>query len=288
MIALPQDLDVNHIEFPAGTIRFHRAGSAGQAVVLLHGGGLDNGLLSWRYTIPVLAADHQVYVPDLPGQGGSIPWRGRANQRTCEETLRWLLDRWGLQDVIVVGLGTGGSVAAGFTLRHPQRVRGLVLVNAEGMRPRLERHLIHYLLLRVPAVGVAIARTLGLNRSLVHRLVTRSAFSGVEPIPDLESIVNAVRQEIRSRGTVFTDWQRDSMDQRAMRVNHLPHLDRIHCPTMVIHGEQDRVVPVTSSRAAASAIQGATLRIVPDTGHWLPLEKPNEFNALIREFVNAN
>jgi pimeloyl-ACP methyl ester carboxylesterase len=287
MTAPPQGVEVDHVEFPAGKIRYYRAGSTGPAIILLHGGGLDNGMVSWRHTIPVLSVDHRVYVPDIPGQGGSIPWYGRANQRTCEEALRWLLDRWNLQDAILVGLALGASVAAGFALRHPQRVRGLVLVSAGGMRHRLDRHLLQYLLIRPGFVGSLAARLLVLNRSLVRRLVTRSVLTGSRPVPDLESIVDEVRAEIRGRGSVFSDWQRDSIDRRGMRVNHLPYLDRIGCPTLVIHGQQDCVVPVSCSEQAAAAISGATLRIIPDAGHWPNREQPTEFNALMREFVNA-
>lgn len=117
MTALPQGVETDHIEFPAGKIRFHRAGGSGPAIVLLHGGGVDNGMLSWRHTVPVLAVDHTVFVPDLPGQGGSRPWHGRADQRTCEEALRWLLDAWRVPDATVVGMSMGGSIATGFALR---------------------------------------------------------------------------------------------------------------------------------------------------------------------------
>jgi pimeloyl-ACP methyl ester carboxylesterase len=288
MTAPPQGVEVDHVEFPAGKIRFYRAGMTGPAIILLHGGGLDNGLLSWRPTIPVLAEDHRVYVPDLPGQGGSLAWRGRANQRTCEEVLRWLLDAWNIQDAILVGLSTGGSIATGFALRHPQRVRGLVLVNSGGMVHRLQRHLLTYLLIRSRFMGPLAAKILGLNRSLVRQLLTRTIFTGNQPVRDLETIVDEVLTEIRHRGSVFTDWQRDSIDRRGMKINHLPHLERIRCPTMIIHGDQDPAVPVSCSQETASAIRGSSLRVIPGTGHWPNREKPNEFNALLREFVNTN
>ena len=113
MSAPPQGLVTDEIEFTAGKIRFYRAGTSGPAIVLLHGGGPDNALLSWRHAFPVLAADHQVFAPDLPGQGGSMPWRGRANQRTFEEVLRWLLDAWQLPAVTLVGMSMGGTLVLG-------------------------------------------------------------------------------------------------------------------------------------------------------------------------------
>ena len=288
MTAPQQGVEADHIEFPAGRIRFHRAGGTGPAIVLLHGGGMDNGLLSWRPTIPVLAADHQVFIPDLPGHGGSTPWRGRANQRTFEEVLRWLLDAWQIPDAVLVGQSTGASIAAGFTLRHPQRVRGLVLVDPAGVQHRLNRHLLTYLLVQLRFVGPLAARALGMSRALTRSMLTRGVFTGSQPVTDLEAIVDEAVAEARNRRSVFSDWLVDALDRRAMRVNHLPHLDRIRCPAMVIHGEQDSVVPVSAGREAAGAIAGSMLRVLPDAGHWPSRERATEFNALLREFVNTH
>ena len=93
--------------------------------------------------------------------------------------------------------------------------------------------------------------------------------------------------EARARGSVFADWHGDAVDRRSMRINHLPHLGQIRCPTTVIHGEKDAIVPVASAHETAAAIPGAALRTIAGAGHWPNREKPNEFNALLREFVNA-
>lgn len=287
MTAPPQGVEVDHVEFPAGKIRYYRAGTSGPAIVLLHGAGLDNGLLSWRNTIPVLAADHRVFIPDLPGQGGSTPWLGRANQRTFEEVVRWLLDAWELPGATLVGLSMGASIATGFTLRHPQRTEGLVLVDPGGMQHRLPRHLLSYLLVRLRFVGPITAKILGRHRGLVRKMLTTNLLTGRQPVADLESIVDEVVAEARHRGSAFTDWQNDSIGRRGMKVNHLPNLGAIRCPTLVVHGEQDKSVPVSVARDVAGAIPGASLRVISDAGHWPNREKPTEFNAFLREFVNG-
>ncbi|GAA4828693.1 alpha/beta fold hydrolase [Saccharopolyspora rosea] len=286
MTAPPEGVEVEHIEFPAGKIRYHRAGSSGPAIVLLHGGGPDNAMLSWRHAVGVLAADHRVFAPDLPGQGGSMPWRGKANQRTFEEVLRWLLDAWRVPDAALVGLSMGASIAAGFTLRHPQRVRGLVLVDALGVQPRLPHHLATYCALRLRFPGPLAAKLLA-NRAIARKVLNRWFFAGDQPVPDLNSVVEEVIAEARARGSVFADWHGDAVDRRSMRINHLPHLGQIRCPTTLIHGEKDAIVPVASAHDAAAAIPGATLRTIAGAGHWPNREKPNEFNALLREFVNS-
>ena len=287
MTAPPQGVEVDEIEFPAGKVRYYKAGSGGPPIVLLHGGGPDNALLSWRNTIGVLAADHRVYAPDLPGQGGSAQWRGRGNQRTFEEVLRWLLDAWQIPQATLVGLSMGGSIATGFTLRHPQRVRALALADSTGMQHRMPHHLLTYLLMRTDLSGRTAAKLLRSNRALVRFALNKVFFADASSVRDLESIVDEVRAEAGVRRSVFADWHADAINHRSMSINHLPQLERISCPVTVIHGEKDALVPVASAQAVANAIPGAQLRIMPQAGHWPNRERPTEFNALLREFVNA-
>lgn len=287
MTAPPQGVEVDEIEFPAGKVRYYKAGTDGPPIVLLHGGGPDNALLSWRNTIGVLAADHRVYAPDLPGQGGSTQWRGRGNQRTFEEVLRWLLDAWRIPQATLVGLSMGGSIATGFTLRHPQRVRALALADSTGMQHRMPHHLLTYLLMRTDLSGRTAAKLLRSNRALVRFALNKVFFADASSVRDVESIIDEVRAEAGVRRSVFADWHADAINHRSMSINHLPQLERISCPVTVIHGEKDALVPVSSAQAVANAIPGAQLRIMPQAGHWPNRERPTEFNALLREFVNA-
>lgn len=287
MTAPPQGVEVDQIEFPAGKVRYYTAGTDGPPIVLLHGGGPDNALLSWRNTIGVLAADHRVYAPDLPGQGGSTEWRGRANQRTFEEVLRWLLDAWQIPQATLVGLSMGGSIAVGFTLRHPQRVRALALVDSTGLQHRMPHHLLTYLLMRTNFSGRVAAKLLRGNRALVRLALNKVFFADSSAVTDLESIVGEVGAEAAARRSVFADWHADAINRRSMTINHLPQLGRISCPVTVIHGEKDALVPVASAHEVAGAIPGAQLRVMPQAGHWPNRERPTEFNALLREFVNA-
>ncbi|SFS38874.1 alpha/beta fold hydrolase [Saccharopolyspora flava] len=287
MTAPPQGVEVDQIEFPAGKVRYYKAGTDGPPIVLLHGGGPDNALLSWRHTIGALAPDHRVYAPDLPGQGGSTEWRGRGNQRTFEEVLRWLLDAWQVPQAILVGLSMGGSIAAGFTLRHPQRVRALALVDSTGVQHRMPHHLLTYLLMRTDLSGRVAAKLLRGNRALVRTALDKVFFADPSSVRDLDAVVEEIGAEARARRSVFADWHADAINRRSMSINHLPQLDRITCPVTVIHGEKDALVPVASAQAVAGAIPGAQLRIMQQAGHWPNRERPTEFNALLREFVNA-
>ncbi|QGK71183.1 alpha/beta fold hydrolase [Allosaccharopolyspora coralli] len=280
-----EGVEVEHAEFPAGKIRHYRSGDGGPAIVLLHGGGFDNAMVTWRHTIPMLAEDHRVFLFDLPGQGGSRPWHGRADQRTLEEVVRWMFDVWGLDDAVLVGHSIGGSVAAGFTLRHPRRVHGLVLVDSAGFQTRMPRHLPTYLAVR-SGLGTLATKVLGRNRAFTGAVLARSILTGGATVPDLGSLVDEVKDEARQRQSVFPDWLDSAITRKGLSVNHLPRADRIHCPTLVLHGEQDAVTSPASAREAAGAIAGSRLRAIEGAGHWPARERPTEFNAALRKFVN--
>lgn len=124
-----------------GAIRYDRSGESDSAVVLLHGGGLDNARLSWRHLLPALADVHRVYAPDWPKHGGSWPWRSIADQAGLERCLGHLLDRWELRSAALVGVSMGASAALGFTLAHPERVDRLVLLDPGGLQETVRMHL---------------------------------------------------------------------------------------------------------------------------------------------------
>lgn len=282
----PEGVEAGHAEFPAGKIRHYRSGDSGPAIVLLHGDGLDNALVCWRHTIAALAEDHRVFLFDLPGQGGSTPWHGRADQRTLEEVVRWMFDAWGLDDAVLVGHSVGGSVATGFTLRHPRRVHGLVLVDSAGFQHRLPRHLRTYLAVRC-GIGTLVAKGLGRSQALTRAVLTRAILTGGGTVPDLEPLIAEVRDEARRRRSAFPDWLASAITRKAMSVNHLPRADRIHCPALVLHGEQDAVTLPAAAREAAGAVPGSRLRAIEGAGHWPAREQPTEFNAALRAFLNG-
>ncbi|WP_019855230.1 alpha/beta fold hydrolase [Actinopolyspora mortivallis] len=285
MTAPTQDVHTEHLGFPAGTVRYHRAGDTGPAVVLLHGGGVDNALISWRHTIAPLAADHRVYLPDLPGHGGSKQWSGTLGQRTLEEVLRWLLDSWGVSRAVLVGSSVGGSAAVGFALRHPERVRGLVLTGCEGLRHSLPNQLGTYLRTRVRLPDRTVTRLLALRREFCG-LLTRRLLYAPDQLFDREQLLTELHAELRERTGLLSGWYSETVGSGHMRVNHLPGVHGLRCPTVLVHGEHDSWIPLATAEKAARAIPGCDLRVIRQAGHWCHREKPGEFNGALREFVN--
>lgn len=272
----------NFVHLPTGPVHYYRAGSEGPPVVLLHGGGSDTARISWEKTIPVLADNYRVYAPDWPKHGGSRPYHGHATQEALERCLGDLLDAWELPRATLVGLSMGGSAATGFALDHPERVGRLVLVDSGGMQERAPAHKLSYLLTKTPPLP-RLATWLFLSRRLIRYNLKDGLFES--EVEDLDEIVEAVYEEVKAKGTLYSDWLLDQLRWSGMRTNHTPRLQEIRCPTLVIHGTEDGLVPLACAREAARRIPDAELYEMGGCGHWTNRERPEEFNRVLLSFL---
>jgi len=269
-----------------GTSSVHvlEAGCGDPPVVLLHGGGADRAHLSWRHALPAAARFHRVLAPDLPGHGRTPPLQ---ETPTTEAYVRWLrefLDVLGLDRVVPVGLSMGGAIALGYTLENPHRVGGLMLVASYGLTARVPFHGVAWWLLRTP-----LARGLrwGRRSSLVARWALRYLVGDLRTVPPdlVADAIAAVRD--RTSRDVFYSWLRTELRRDRVRTCYLDRLSEVRVPVLLVHGDRDRVVPVTGSQKAAQRIPGARLEILQGCGHWPPRERPEAFNQLLAGFLSS-
>lgn len=276
------------VDFPEGRIRYRVLGDSGPPVVLLHGGGIDNGDWIWRWLAPDLAADHRVHVPDHPKHGQSWPWHVRADQRGQEEFLGRLLDHLQLESATLVGLSLGSATALGYALRYPSRVRRLVLTSAGGIQDRVRAHELAYLMLRAPFSWLfGKSLTTGYLKQWVRDQVK---FADSVPESEREALADLAAEELRTKrahgGHMFSDWNRFEIGPRRMRVDFRARMPELSCPALFVHGERDEAVPLRYAREAAQATPRGRLVTVPDAGHFVPVERPREYRDAVRAFLH--
>ena len=141
------------VTLPGGARVDYRTGGQeeGRPVVLLHGGGTDSGMLSWRDTIPALVeAGFRIYTPDMPGYGDSPLDQRPSTVQNLIGYLDGLMDAWALDRAALVGVSMGGAVAIGYALSQPTRVDRLVLIGTYGIQDRAPFHRLSYLYVRIP------------------------------------------------------------------------------------------------------------------------------------------
>jgi pimeloyl-ACP methyl ester carboxylesterase len=219
--------------------------------VLLH--GLSGSRRWWRYTAPVLARRFRVHVPELVGFGGS---RGAGRQPDMRE-MAALVAEWmrlvGAEEPRLVGHSMGGQIAVHVAAEQtmPQR---LVLVDASGL-PR--------------------SWTLSdAARMLAGVLPPRSWGSpAFVPTIAMDALLAGPRALLLSTRHLLAD-------------DVGPLLPRITCPTLLIWGALDPLVPLEHGRRLARAIVSARLVVLRDAAHNPMADRPAEFNRVLLDFLD--
>jgi pimeloyl-ACP methyl ester carboxylesterase len=250
-------------------------GETDPPVILIH--GYTASAYVWRLAAPRLAeAGLRVLALDLVGFGYSD--KPRAFDYTIASQARIVtrfMDRLGIGRATLVGSSYGGAVAATIALDEPARVEKLVLVSAV-CNDDLKHHPI-LRLVAVPAVGELLTPFLADSR-LLHRFRMRDAMSPANHHLATEERIDAVRRPLfaadghHSLLATSRNWD-------ACRIEQDAHL--IAQPTLIIWGEDDKVVPIRNGYKLHSSIPDSRLVVLTNCGH-LPHEERSE---LFTQFV---
>jgi pimeloyl-ACP methyl ester carboxylesterase len=270
----------HRVEVGDDRVSYVDIGEGEPTILLIH--GLGGNWTAWLETIPMLTPRHRVIAVDLPGFGGSsVPKHGISIGGYAAALTR-LLAQLELDRVIVVGSSLGGWVAAELAQRAPDMVSALVLVDAAGivpsawerrkalsmmegaalmapLAPRFRRAVASRPGLRNMALRYTAARPSDLAADLVYMALPAAPDPGFRP---------ALRACKRS-------WSQDWCDR----------LSDIQCPTLVVWGELDSLLPVRHAREYARRIPRSELCVIRDAGHLPMLERPADFNAELSRFI---
>lgn len=248
----------------AGVIAYCRAGQ-GPRVLYLHDAGADT-LASPAFD--ELARDHDVVLVDLPGYGGSSPPGPLRSPEAVADLLAELLDGLDWPDAVLAGTSLGGWFALELAIRHPARVSALVLVDAAGL------HCPEDYLFALFTQGRAAA---GAQRLIADAIWDRlPADEGLTDDPEVGAAVwGPWVQELAA--AAWCSWHPYTENPRLLAL-----LRRVRCPTRILWGERDALIPLRHGRLLAEHIAGATLEVVPGAGHLVPLDAPVRLEKAVR------
>lgn len=245
--------------------------SAAQSVVMLiHGLGSDSS--SWVYQIvDLVAAGFRVIAPDVPGFGKSSATPNSSSIADLASFLPKLCSYLGIDQVNLVGISMGGTIALQFTLDHPTRVLRLILVNTYANLDRSNWRNWPYFIRRLVAVHL-------LGLSTQANIVAMRIF----PRPEQAELRAVLIQQI-----LQTDPAYYRKVLRALaRFDVETRLPEITCPTLIISGNQDTTVALPLQKRL-EAIPKAYSLILEDAGHAAPVDQPEAFNAAVLQFLCA-
>ncbi|MBI1750917.1 MAG: alpha/beta hydrolase [Acidobacteria bacterium] len=255
------------VDVNGGKLFYEEAGT-GDAVVLIHGGQLDRRM--WDDQFQLFAERFRVIRYDVRNYGKS----DTATQvYASEEDLYALLKQLDVEKAHLVGLSLGGRIAIDFTLAHPEMVSALVPVGA-GM------------------TGFSMPDNFPWEESLdaaqrgdfakVTELWLKSGF--MAPAMENPKLAPRVRQ-LSMENT--KDWMSNPLLERRMKPPAVERLGEIRAPTLIVAGSRD----VLNIQAIAGILQarvpGARTVVIPGAGHMVNMEKPEEFNRVVLEFLRG-
>ena len=259
----------------AGSIRVHYNDvGTGDAVIFLHGGG--PGATSWSNffkSVGAISAQYRCLLVDQPGFGKSDSVTMTEPRSTVNaRAVRDLMDALGIEKASLVGNSMGGGTAVNFAIDYPDRIEKLIIMGSGGGSPPI--------FAPTPTEGIKILNEVFENPSVegLRRLINVMLYDG-SMVPDevLEQryktiMDNPAHLEAR-RASVQT--QRDVSAQ----------LSGIQAPTLVLHGRNDRVVPLENGLRLIGSIPTSRLVIFNQCGHWAQYEHSDVFNRLLLDFL---
>ncbi|WP_264005141.1 alpha/beta fold hydrolase [Mycolicibacterium sphagni] len=264
-------------EYP---MHYHEAGD-GPPLLLLHGSG--PGVSAWSNfaaNLPAFAQTFRTLCPDMPGFGASapVPWTN-AYSRVAADAVRSFLDELDIDCIDIVGNSMGGNVAAEFALAHPHRVRRLVLMGPGGLAvnafsPAVSegaRRLFEFLAAPSRERMVAWVETMVSDRSMI-----------TDELID-ERMANAMRPNVvATTAEIFATFDNPAL-------NTLPPLwaraGDIHHSTLLIWGRDDRMLPYEGGLFPFRRLPKAELHVFSDCGHWAQVERKQDFERIVTEFL---
>ena len=280
--------EVQEIWLDVDGMRIHclTAGESGSPVILLHGGGIDSATLSWGEVIVPLSTHHRVFAPDLPGYGLSDRPDIQYTMDFYVSFVQHLLDVLHLEKVSLIGLSLGGAIALALTLRSPIRAEKLVPVDTYGIQDKVAAHRLSYLYVHLPCLDELSYWLMGKSRSMVRWILLAGLIYNPAHLSD--ELIDRVYQTAREprAGKAFISLQRSDVRWNGLRSNFTARLHEITVPTLMVHGAQDRAVPLAYAKLAHALMPKSELYIMQGCRHWPPRENPEEFNRVVGDFLD--
>ena len=265
-------VEADWAERPGARVRFE-SGGAGPPVLLIPGLGL--GARSWDAVAPALRQEHRVIVMEPRGSGGSPLGSQPLDGPELAADVSSVLDAAGVAAADVVGVSMGGMLAQHAALETPERVRSLTLVATHARACEWTR--------RVFAVRRAVLDGLGMGAQLDLAMLFLASPRTLERSRLVLDLVRARYNEALPDADAYRA-------QMAFCIDHdtADRLAQIRCPTLVVAGAEDLLIPASASRRLARGIEAARYLEIEEASHLVAAEAAARLVHEIRCFLHGS
>ncbi len=245
-------------------IHYHEQG-AGEPLLLIT--GFYGDLYNWKKATPMLASSYRVITFDNRGSGLTEAPSSEFTMAQMADDTAGLLDALGIERAHVLGWSMGGNVAQELVFRHPEKVADLVLMSTYTYEPNRARFAIDAMIHAVRE-GASMSTFQTMMQTWCS---TESFFRGKVSVCELGegcdiSVLNGLARQKKAL---------DAFDSRE-------RLHLITMPTLVVHGDEDIMVPIAFGQKLAAGIANSEFEVIPGAGHFLP---PSGYVPLVLDFL---
>ncbi len=255
---------------------YHDIGE-GAPVLLCHGSGPGvSAWANWRLLIGALSPKYRMLAPDFAGFGFSqVPEGITYSRQVWLDQMISFMDATGVEKASVVGNSFGGSMALALAIHHPERVDKLILMGAAGVPFELTDGLDRVWGYRpsLEAMDSLMRTTFAYDPSLITDGLVRMRYEA-SIRPGAQEAFSAMFPAPRQNGV-------DGLAHTEADVRTIGH------PTLVVHGRDDKVIPLSNSLTLLDWIDDSRLHVFGRCGHWTQIEKAREFAQLVGDFLEG-
>jgi len=263
---------------------YYEEHGSGDPLLLIMGLAADS--VAWMFQLPDFSAKYRTIVFDNRGVGRTSKPAGPYTISQMADDAAGLLDSLDVRRAHVLGVSMGGMIAQELALRHPQRVRGLVLGCTyakpdEGVGRQLESSLKVFGGSRGPNGELQVDLS-KLDPMMFFQHLLPTVFNPpfiMNELPKLMQVFSGALQYGFSMDAIL------AQVVATQKHDTLDRLGKITAPTLVLTGDNDLLIPSANSDVLAAKIPGAKLTKIPGGSHGFNFETPDTFNTAVLEFL---
>ena len=247
----------------------------GKPVVFIHGSGPGvTAYANWRLVMPGLAPHYRVLAPDMVGFGYTERPDGVTyNVQTWADQVIGFMDALSVQTASLVGNSFGGAIALRLVTQHPERVDKIILMGSMGVSFPITE---------------GLDRVWGYQPSVENMRQMLGIFAYSPKLANDEELAR-VRYEAsiepgfqESFSSMFPPPRQNGVEEMTTPEEELRKIDK---ETLIVHGRDDKVIPLETSLKLVQLIDRSQLHVYGRCGHWTQIERADDFVRLVDDFL---
>ena len=275
-------LNVKYMNVDSYRIRLQEKGG-GFPLLLMH--GLGASLEWWQFNVDSLSRKYRVIALDFLGFGYSSREINEYSLSYASKFLISFLDTLEIDKASLVGNSMGGLISLSTALAYPERIEKLVLVDNAGFGRELSFIIRLGSLFPVGELALALR-----NKFTVNMLLSQLFYDPQKlPLNLVDSVLRIFNLPHSSKALLRA--LRSSVDLKGLKRDVWKPLQEkinlLSCPTLIIWGHQDKITPVDQAYQGEKLIKEAALYIFDKCGHMPQVERAEEFNNLVLDFLES-